>query len=87
MDCPLCGSKGFASDSRAIKRPLGNELDDATANRLGPGRRRNYDCSSGHRFTTYELHREELLAAAEDSRDLRDLRRILSTKKAASSHQ
>ena len=78
MKCPVCEAKAFATDSRAIKRPLGNDLSDRMADRLGPGRRRNYDCANGHRFTTYELHRDTLLALARAARDLGELKRILS---------
>ena len=78
MKCQVCDAKAFATDSRAIKRPLGNDLSDKMADRLGPGRRRNYDCTNGHRFTTYELHRDILLALAWEARDLREIKRILS---------
>ena len=77
MKCPLCGAKAFATDSRSIKRPLGNDLSDHMANRIGPGRRRNYDCTSSYRFTTYELHRDILLELACEARDLAEFRRIL----------
>lgn len=78
MKCPSCDAKAFATDSRAIKRPLGNDLSDKMADRIGPGQRRNYDCTNGHRFTTYELHRDTLLELACEARDLVEIRRILS---------
>lgn len=78
MKCPSCDAKAFACDSRAIKRPLGNDLSDRMADRIGPDRRRNYDCINGHRFTTYELHRDTLLDLAREAGDLVELRRILS---------
>ena len=78
MKCPTCDAKAYATDSRAIKRPLGNDLSDTMATRLGPGRRRNYDCKNGHRFTTYELHRDILLGLALEARDLAEIKRVLA---------
>ena len=78
MKCPKCEAKALSTESRSIKRPLGNDLSDDMADRIGPGRRRNYDCSNGHRFTTYELHREVLLDLVCEARDLWEIKRILA---------
>ena len=78
MKCPKCDAKALATDSRTIKRPLGNDLSDHMADRIGLGRRRNYDCTNGHRFTTYELHRDVLLDLVYEACDLWEIKRILA---------
>jgi transcriptional regulator NrdR family protein len=78
MRCPVCEARSFASDSRPVKRPLGNELDEVSSTALGPGRRRSYCCANDHRFTTYEVLGGTLLDTAVDARGMRQLRRMLA---------
>jgi len=77
MKCPICNARAFASDSRPVKRPLGNELDENSSSALGPGRRRSYCCDNDHRFTTYEVLGETLYNTVLDARDMRQLRDML----------
>lgn len=87
MRCPVCDARSFASDSRPVKRPLGNELDEASSSGLGPGRRRSYCCANDHRFTTYEVLSGTLLETALDARDMRQLRLLLRREARADPHR
>jgi hypothetical protein len=83
MKCPVCDARSFASDSRPVKRPLGNELDENSSTALGPGRRRSYCCDNDHRFTTYEVLGEKLPDTVLDARDMRNLRHMLAREQRA----
>ena len=78
MKCPICNARAFASDSRPVKRPLGNELDENSSSALDPGRRRSYCCDNDHRFTTYKVLGEKRLNTVLDARDMRQLRDMLA---------